>query len=220
MTSKDLDSLIIGVLKGRGIYENINKYLKATLSSSFGNFFTMGLISLILPFNPMLGLQIILSDLITDLPLISLSNDSVSKKDIRKPKHQNLTRLILVCLVLGLVSSIFDFIFIAFNKHLGEGQVQTSWFFFSICTELLILFSMRTKLAFWKGSKPKTKTVIYSFLAFLTTIVISSYLFKFIGIQTIEANQIINLCGLALSYFFVSEFVKIVYYRVYSVRVE
>jgi P-type Mg2+ transporter len=220
MTSKSLNTLIEGILKGRGIFENINKYLKATLSSSFGNFFTMGLLSLVLPFNPMLGIQVILSDLITDLPLISLSDDSVNAADVRKPKHQNLPRLIIVCLTLGLVSSLFDFIFVAVNKGLPEGQIQTSWFFFSIVTELAILFSIRTRGPFFFGSKPKLRTVIYSLLALIVTVLISSYLFKFVNITTIGTQQLGMLIGLALCYFAISECVKVVYYRVYSQNVE
>jgi P-type Mg2+ transporter len=220
MTSKNLDSLIDGIENGRSIYENINKYLKATLSSSFGNFFTMGLLSLVLPFNPMLGIQVILSDLITDMPLISLSDDNVNKSDIRKPKHQNLPRLILVCLTLGLISSIFDFIFVALNKGLPPEQIQTSWFFFSICTELLILFSVRTRTWFFKDTGLRSNTIVYSVLAFLATILISTTLFKYMNIATIGISQVIFLAFVSVIYFCVSEIVKVIYYKIYKNQVE
>lgn len=220
MTSKSLNTLIEGILKGRAIYENINKYLKATLSSSFGNFFTMGLLSLVLPYTPMLGIQIILSDLITDLPLISLSDDNVNLSDIRKPKHQNLPRLILICLTLGLVSSLFDFIFVAMNKGLPEGQIQTSWFMFSIVTELAILFSIRSRGVFFKETGAKPKTIVFSFIALVVTILISTVLFGYVSISTINLQQVGMLLALAFAYFVVSEFVKVVYYRVYTTNVE
>ena len=215
MTDANLHNLILSVEKGRSIFENINKYLKSTLSSSFGNFFTMGLLSLILPFNPMLGVQVIISNLITDLPLVSLASDRVSRKDIRKPKHQNLHRLILICVLLGLVSSIFDFIFVALNRGLPVGQIQTSWFLFSIMTELAILFSIRTRGFFLLAAAPKKTTILYSILALISSIIISVYLFQFIQIETISPLQVARLAGLTVGYFAVSEAVKFVYYRIY-----
>lgn len=216
MTDNDLNNLIIAVTKGRTIFENINKYLKATLSSSFGNFFTMGLLSLVLPFSPMLGIQIIIANLITDIPLISLADDNVNYEDIRKPKHQNLPRLMLICLVLGLVSSSFDFIFIAINKNLPEGQIQTSWFLFSVLTELSILFSIRTKGFFLKGKSPKKNAIICSGIALGVSILISSYLFRYINITTISLTQVFGMMMLALCYFVISELVKLIYYRMNS----
>jgi P-type Mg2+ transporter len=220
MTNSDLHNLVIGVVRGRTIFENINKYLKATLSSSFGNFFTMGLLSLILPFTPMLGIQILISNLITDIPLISLSNDTVKPRDIRKPKHQNLPRLILVCFVLGLISSIFDVIFVSANRQLPVNEIQTSWFFFSIITELLILFSVRSRGFFGFAPAPKLNTIIYSALGGIVAIFTSMYLFKVINITTIGISQIAILSGLAILYFVTSETVKVLYYRIYSNDVE
>jgi P-type Mg2+ transporter len=220
MTGKDLNSLILGIQKGRSVYENINKYLKTILSSSFGNFFTMGLLSLILPFNPMLGIQVILSDLITDMPLISLSNDNVDPKDISKPKHQNLARLVLICFILGLISSVFDFIFLALNQSLETGQIQTSWFFFSIVTELLIIFSIRSRKFFLLATQPPKISIVYCLLAFAVSVLISTTLFSYMNITTIGLKQVGFLTALGLAYFAVSETVKVIYYKVYRGREE
>jgi P-type Mg2+ transporter len=220
MTNTDLQSLIVGIENGRKVYENINKYLKATLSSSFGNFFTIGLLSLILPYTPLLGIQIIISDLITDFPLISISKDNVSKKDIRKPKHQNLTRLILICLLLGLISSLFDFIFLAINKDLPVPQIQTSWFLFSILTELVIIFSIRTKKPFFKATRPEKMIIFYSIIAFIISIFIATFAFKYINIATISMQQTFILIGLSLGYFTISEIVKVIYYRHFNTSYE
>ena len=170
----------------------------------------------ILPFSPMLGIQIIIANLITDIPLISLADDNVDYEDIRKPKHQNLPRLMLICLVLGLVSSSFDFIFIAINKNLPEGQIQTSWFLFSVLTELSILFSIRTRGFFLKGKSPRKNAIIFSVIALGVSVLISSYLFRYINVTTISLQQVFGMIVLALCYFVISELVKLIYYKINS----
>jgi P-type Mg2+ transporter len=216
MTNSNLTNLIIGIKSGRVVYENINKYLKITLSSSFGNFFTMGVLSLILPYSPMLGLQVILTDLLTDLPLTSIATDNVPDEDIRRPKHQNLNRLILICLILGIISCIFDFIFLGFNIKKQEGIVQTSWFLFSILTELLVLFSIRSRLPILQSSKPQTKTIVFTIIVLILSLLIAMYGFRFINITTISGNQALILLIIAMFYFVINEIVKSIYYKMYQ----
>ena len=220
MTNSDLTVLIEAIRDGRIVYENINKYTKLSLAGNFGNFFTIGLLSLILNFPPMLAVQILLANLITDIPLLNLSVDNVAPDEVRKPKHQVISRLLLLTVILGLVSSIFDFIFFAFYKHYDPTIIQTSWFAFSIFTELLLLFSIRTKKPFWQGDKVKLLVFFASTAAFLITVFMALVGFQWIKIQTINLTQIVGIALLALTYVLVSEICKVIYYRIYTTEVD
>ena len=216
MTKGDLNAIIDGVIEGRKVYENINKYIKQSLSGNFGNFFTLGLFSLILNFPPILAIQVLIVNLITDLPLVSVAVDNVKRNEVRKPKHQIITRLLLVTFVLGIISSIFDFIFYSFNKHLPPGQIQTSWFTFSILTELVLLFSIRTKNPFWKAASIKPNMIITTIIALIITYLLSTLGFKYMNISTIDQSQFIRIACIVFVYIITSEIVKVIYYKVYT----
>jgi P-type Mg2+ transporter len=213
MTKPDLNILLTSVLAGRSVYENVNNYVKENLSSNFGNFFTMGLLSLVLSFQPMLAIQVLINSLIMDLPLMTFAGDNVAPDQIRKPKHQNIIRLVLVCIIIGLVSSVFDFIFVALNRSLPDGQIQTSWFAFSGFTTICLIFSLRTKKVFWKAPKLNLNMILWSIFGVVSTIWISVIGFGYINIVVIDSTQVFKLLGLTLCYFVVSELTKKIYYN-------
>lgn len=111
LLQKDLRILIDGIEEGRKIFSNINKYIKCTLASNFGNFYSIAAISLFIPFLPMMPVQILLVNLLSDFPLIAVASDNVDAKELKKPKLYKLESMILLVFCLALVSTIFDFTF-------------------------------------------------------------------------------------------------------------
>ena len=59
LLEKDLMVLEDGVLEGRKTFGNINKYIKMTASSNFGNMFSVMFASAFLPFLPMMPMHIL-----------------------------------------------------------------------------------------------------------------------------------------------------------------
>src|SRR3989344_7135415 len=90
LLQKDLRVIINGIKDGRSIFSNINKYIRSTLVSNFGNFYSVAAISLFVPFLPMLPVQILLANLLTDFPLVSIVTDSVDTQELSKPKMYQL----------------------------------------------------------------------------------------------------------------------------------
>jgi P-type Mg2+ transporter len=213
VAKKDLKPIIDAVLSGRKVYENINKYIKQSLSGSFGNFFTIGLLSLLVNFTPILPVQILLVNLLSDFPLLAIANDNVDENQLRKPKHQSLSRLLFLCLILGLIASVFDIVFLSLNLNSPTGQIQTSWFFFSIITESLLLFSIRTKNWFFSGSLPPILLLLIQLFVIIIAVGLSLNIFAFFNISTISTNQILSLTALALLYFTVTELTKVYFYK-------
>ncbi|HEY3274318.1 MAG TPA: magnesium-translocating P-type ATPase, partial [Methanocella sp.] len=68
LMEKDLNVLIDGVEEGRVTFANTLKYVFMATSANFGNMFSMAGASLVLSFLPLLPKQILLTNLLTDLP--------------------------------------------------------------------------------------------------------------------------------------------------------
>jgi Mg2+-importing ATPase len=113
LLQKDLRVIVNGIKDGRMIFANINKYIKCALASNFGNFYSIAVISLFINYLPMLPVQILFGNLLSDFPLISVATDSVDIEELRKPKMYQLHNVLPLIISLALVSTIFDFIFFA-----------------------------------------------------------------------------------------------------------
>ena len=162
LLNKSLSVIIDGIEQGRRSFANITKYLKITLASNFGNFYAIAVASLFIPFLPMLPVQIILVNLLSDTPMISIAEDTVPLEELKKPSRYDARKLILSATIFGVISSGFDFLTFAIFRIFGEAQLQTLWFMESILTELVIIYSLRTSRFFLKGARvPKS-------IAFLT----------------------------------------------------
>ena len=215
LLQSDLRVIIDGIKEGRKIFANSNKYIKATLASNFGNFYAVAIASLIIDFLPMLPLQILLLNLLSDFPMIAIATDNVDKEELLSPKKYQVKDIIIIAMILGLLSSIFDFTFFAMFYKISPEVLQTNWFISSILTELVFLFSIRTKRFMFKSSRPSNMIMILTSLAIAFTIIIpftswGQQIFSFIAPSFAHLMLII---GVTMIYLFCSELVKYYYYR-------
>ena len=143
----DLGVLHQGVLEGRRTFSNILKYINMGTSSNFGNMFSMAGGALLLPFLPMRPVQILLNNLLYDVSEIAIPLDTVDEEYVRKPRQWDMKAIRNFMLVMGPVSSLFDFLtFFVLLKvfHAGESMFQTGWFIESMATQVLVIFIIRT----------------------------------------------------------------------------
>ena len=155
LIEKSLDDLIRGVAEGRTIFSNTLKYLMMALSSNFGNMFSMAGASLLLPFLPMLPVQVLLNNLLYDSSQFAIPLDNVDAEDIIRPRKLNIHFVKRFMVVFGLLSSVFDFVtfgLLFFVVHLTAGAFQTGWFLESMATQILVIYIIRTrKVAFFQS---------------------------------------------------------------------
>jgi len=170
LLEKSLEVIVNGIRQGRSVFVNTTKYITATLSANFGNFFAVVLVSLLIPYLPMLPLQILLLNLLSDFPMIAVSTDSVDLSEIRHPQRYYIKKIAVFALLLGIVSTVFDFLFFAVFSGRGESVLQTNWFIGSVLTELAFLFAVRTRKFLFFGSRPFGPVMILSLAAALLTI--------------------------------------------------
>lgn len=139
-----------GVVEGRKVFGNIDKYIKMAASSNFGNMFSVLGASFFLPFLPMLPLQVLINNLLYDLSQIAIPTDNVDKEWLEKPRKWMMKGIEKYIVIMGLISSIFDFttfgiLIYFFNGWANPDLFRTGWFVESLMTQTLIIHVMRTK---------------------------------------------------------------------------
>jgi Mg2+-importing ATPase len=154
LLERDLAVLEAGVREGRRTFANTLKYVFMATSANFGNMFSMAGASLLLPFLPLLPKQILLTNLLTDLPEMTIAGDRVDADAITRPRRWDLAFIRRFMLLFGLVSSVFDFVtFGVLRWGLGAGaeQFRTGWFVESVVSAALIVLVVRTRRPFWRS---------------------------------------------------------------------
>lgn len=144
----DLSVIHGGVMEGRRTVENVTKYILMGSSSNFGNMLSMAGAALVLPFLPMLPIQVLLNNLLYDASEIGIPFDRVDPETITRPVRWNMALIHRFMLVLGPVSSLFDFLtFYVLLTMFGAGEAlfQTGWFVESLATQVLIILIIRTR---------------------------------------------------------------------------
>jgi Mg2+-importing ATPase len=148
LLKQDLNVMHAGVLEGRRTFGNIMKYIMMGSSSNFGNMFSMAGAALFLPFLPMLPTQILLNNILYDISEIPIPLDEVDAEETARPRVLDLHFIRDFMLVIGSISSVFDFLtFYVLLEVLNaqEQLFQTGWFVESLCTQVLVIFIIRTR---------------------------------------------------------------------------
>jgi len=164
---KSLGVLKDGVIEGRRTFSNITKYVKMGSSSNFGNMLSMTGASLVLPFLPMAPLQILLNNFLYDLSQTAIPTDTVDEIYIKKPLPWNVDYIKRFMVIMGPISSIFDFItfgILLFVFHAQETVFHTCWFLESLCTQTFIIHVIRTGKVPFIESRASTALIATSLL--------------------------------------------------------
>jgi Mg2+-importing ATPase len=214
--AKEAAVLHAGVLEGRRTFGNIMKYIMMGTSSNFGNMFSMAGASLFLPFLPMLPTQILLNNILYDLSEIPIPLDKVDSYDIHNPRVLDMNFIRNFMLMIGPISSLFDFltfyVMLVILKA-DEKLFQTGWFVESLCTQVLVIFIIRTR-----GNPLKSRAHPLLTVTSLT-VVASAALLPFtpigayFGFVPPPAKFYVILGAMTLIYLFVVELAKQGFYR-------
>ncbi len=145
---QDLGVLHAGIREGRRTFGNVMKYIMMATSSNFGNMFSMAGATLVLPFLPMLPMQVLLNNLLYDISEIPLPLDRVDEEDLARPRQWDMRFVRDFMVSVGPLSSVFDFVTFFLLLHFfaaDERLFHTGWFVESITTQVLVIFVIRTR---------------------------------------------------------------------------
>jgi Mg2+-importing ATPase len=215
LLSQNLEVIINGIKYGRAIFVNINKYIKYTLVGNWGNFIALGVLYLLSSDLPMLPIQVLLTSVITDIPFISISTDTVEDSEVILPKKHNPKELIMLPLVLGVPTALFSLgsFYVIHNNN--QIFIETVLFLLFTMLQMFAFFSVRTAGHFWKGSKPSL-TLSILFLLALVFSVLATYIAPFQGwfsFISLPAYGIMVMLLLMVVYLFIMDAVKWQYYK-------
>jgi Mg2+-importing ATPase len=215
----DLNVLADGVREGRRTFANIMKYVMMGTSSNFGNMFSMAGAVLILPFLPMSPVQILLNNLLYDASEIAIPLDNVDVEMIAHPRHWDVGLVRDFMLVLGPVSSFFDFL--TFGTllqvfHAAAPLFQTGWFIESLMTQILVVFFIRTRRRPWR-SRPHPALAASSLgIVFVAVALPFTPAGAWFGFVPLPAEIVAVLAVITAAYLVVVESVKRRFFRRYS----
>ncbi len=154
LLDRGLDILADGVREGRKTFANTMKYVFMATSANFGNMFSMAGASLFLPFLPLLPTQILLTNLLTDLPEMTISTDSVDRELSEKPQKWDIRFIRTFMIVFGILSSVFDYltfgVLLLVLKATPE-MFRAGWFVESVVSASLIVLVIRTRRPFFRS---------------------------------------------------------------------
>ena len=216
LLERDLGVLEKGVREGRRTFGNIMKYVMMGTSSNFGNMFSMAGASLLLTFLPMLPVQVLLNNMLYDLSEVPIPMDEVDEEDTAEPRHWDMRFVRNFMLVLGPVSSIFDFLtfgLLLLVFHASESLFQTGWFIESLATQVLVIFVIRTRRSPLR-SLPHPLLAATS-IAIVACAVMLPYtrLGSWFGFTPLPATFLMALGVMVVAYLLLAEAVKRWFYR-------
>lgn len=151
----DLNAIRRGVEDGRRTFANTLKYVAITTSANFGNMVSMAAATVLLPFLPMLPVQILLNNFLSDLPAVTIASDSVDPERLAHAQRWDIGRIRRFMITFGLISTLFDlmtFALLHWAVQADPNLFRTGWFTVSLLTELAALLVLRTRRPFWRSS--------------------------------------------------------------------
>jgi Mg2+-importing ATPase len=215
LLDKDLGVLLEGVREGRTTFANTLKYVFMATSANFGNMFSMAGVSLFLPFLPLLPKQILLMNLMTDFPEMTIATDSVDEEMINYPRKWDIKAIRKFMITFGLVSSVFDYLTfgaLLLVLHATQVQFRTAWFLESVVSASLIVLVIRTRNPFFK-SRPGQYLLITTLSIAAAAIILPFTPFAaMFGLGKLPASFFIVIGLVVVLYIATAEMVKKVFY--------
>lgn len=194
LLEKDLGVLERGIVEGRRTFFNMNKYVKMTASSNFGNIFSVLVASVFLPFLPMTAVQLLLLNFIYDCACAAIPWDNVDARELQAPQTWRSGSIASFMRWIGPTSSIFDvvtyvllFFWVCPAVAGGSWPViagdpaamarfaatfQACWFAESMCTQVLFVHLVRTERVPFAQSMADWRVLLLDAVAVLLSLTI------------------------------------------------
>ena len=235
LLDKDLMVLETGIVEGRKVYANMTKYIKMTVSSNFGNIFSLLVASIFLPFLPMAPVHLIVLNLVYDLSCVALPFDNVDQDFLKQPHTWEAKSITRFMVWMGPISSIFDiltFIFLYFiivplvtGYHYVHGSesalqfiilFQTGWFIESMWSQTMVIHMLRTAKVPFVQSRPAWLVIFTTLVAaFFVTSLPYGPLVNILRLAPLGLPYFLFLVGIIFLYMFSVTVIKKFYIKKY-----
>ena len=223
LLEQNLEVIHNGVIEGRKVYGNILKYMKLALSQDFGDVFSILIASIFIPFLPLLPIQMLIQDFISEVSQIGIPYDNVDEDFLKKVRKWDIKSIGKFMVIFGVISSITDVVaFLVFWYILGYNSIdmqaffQTAWFIECIVTETILIFYIRTDKI--TKSRPSNTLLLLVSLTIIATIIVPMILSVTGGFNFVMLPPIyyVYLIGFVILYGVIAQLVKRVYMKKYK----
>ncbi|MFJ2737101.1 MULTISPECIES: magnesium-translocating P-type ATPase [unclassified Streptomyces] len=152
LADKDLTAIGHAVTAGRRASGNIASYLRVTLSSNLGNVIAMLVAGLLLPFLPMLPVQVLVQNLCFDAAQSSFAHDRPGRAALRRPTVLRPRAFLRFITGFGALNAVADFATFAVLALVlwgpdalnDEAVFHSAWFTENLLTQALVMVLLRT----------------------------------------------------------------------------
>jgi Mg2+-importing ATPase len=212
----DIEVIVNGIHYGRQIFTNINKYIRFTFVSNWGNFFALSVLYLLSVASlPILPVQVLLTSLLTDLPCIAIATDNVDTGELQRPSRFNVHALMFTSMLLGSVTAFYEIMYYAIIRNHSVGTVQTGLFLFLTFSALIVIFSIRNRDHFWLAQKlSQPMKIAFAFITILTLLLV--YLpatQKLLSFTALSFGLLCVTIILTVVHFLTMDTIKVWFYR-------
>jgi Mg2+-importing ATPase len=211
LLEKDLGVLLDGVLQGRRTFANTMKYIYTTMSANFGNMLSVAIVAGILPFLPLLAIQILLVNFLTDFPATTVATDEVDPEQLERPQRWDVGQLQGFLLRFGALSSAFDLVTFAVLRLVFEAEAplfRSGWFLESVATEIAVLLVLRTSRPFYRSRPGRLLLLGTIAVGAVTLAVIYGPAASLIGLVPLTPEILLALAIITVAYVAATEVVK------------
>ena len=216
LLERDLGVLGQGVRAGRATFANTLKYVFMATSANFGNMFSMAGASLFLPFLPLLPKQILLTNLLTDFPEMTIATDNVDPEMAERPRRWDIRSIRTFMAVFGSLSSLFDFAtfgVLLLLLHANADLFRTGWFVESVISASLVVLVIRTKRPFFRSLPGRSLLAATLAIVAVTLVLPFTPLGKLFGFVPLPGTFLALMGGIVALYILSAEFLKRAFYR-------
>lgn len=216
LLEKELEVLVNGVKAGRITFANTLKYVFMATSANFGNMFSMAGVSLFLPFLPLLPKQILLTNLLTDFPEMTIATDTVDNEMIIQPRRWDISFIRKFMLTFGLISSSFDYITfgaLMLLFHSTVNQFRTGWFIESVVSASLVVLIIRSRRPIFSSAPGKYLLIATICVAAAAVIIPYTPVAGLLGFEALPVPILLGIAAIVALYVITAEFAKSIFYK-------
>ncbi|MFA6099260.1 MAG: magnesium-translocating P-type ATPase [Patescibacteria group bacterium] len=216
LLKKNLGVLCDGIREGRRTFANTQTYINTTISSNFGNMLSLAGAALILPFVPMLPAQILLLNILSDIPMLGISTDRVSDEDLAHPKKWSVSYISTFMWFFGPISSVADYATFGVMYFIFQANAplfRSGWFFESLITEIIVIFLFRSKRTSLANLPSKFLTLVGLLTVVVSLAILNSSLGQNLDFVPLNLKTITYILLIVLGYGLFVELGKRVFYR-------
>jgi Mg2+-importing ATPase len=215
LLEKELEVLADGVREGRTTFANTLKYVFMATSANFGNMFSVAGASLFLPWLPLLPTQILLTNLMTDFPEMTIATDNVDPELAQRPRRWDIKFIQRFMVVFGVLSSVFDYMTFAALLLLeaGRRQFRSGWFIESVVSATLVVLVIRSRRPFFRSMPGRHLLIATLAIMVITPILPFTSVGRVFGFRPLPVSFLLLLAAIVALYVIAAEIAKRYFYR-------